>query len=463
MIAEIRRPLAAAALVLAALAGCDTNVNNGGFLLAVTERASVGPAGEQGTAPSTRARISADGRFVVFESKSSSFGSVIANGTTNIFLRDRVLGTTTRVSFAFDGVGDPDQDCVSPAVSDDGRWVAFQTSARNLLNPDDLNNNPDIYLRDMNAAPGAFILISATTGGLPAGGQNPDLATDAAGGQVQVVFDSPAAAETLDGTLAGGFDTGGDLDVFVRAVGGATTLVSLGQPGGPAVQANAPSSFPSISAVGSNGASGFYVAFVSTAGNLDGAGGPTGVQHVYRRALPAGPSVRISSRTAGNPANGDNFGPAISRDGNFVAFSSVATDLVADDSNGFEDVFVRDVATPATELVSRHDSGLPGTNNSTAPRISGDGAVVAFRSNASNLVDDDANSAADVFVRFRATGSTVLASIRTFGDPTPPLTVSDLPDVSADGRFVVFNSNAGTLVDNDNNGVQDVFSRGPLR
>ncbi len=166
-------------------------------------------------------------------------------------------------------------------------------------------------------------------------------------------------------------------------------------------------------------------------------------------------TIRVSVDSAGVQANGSSDNPAISADGHSVAFTSGATNLVAGDTNGQVDVFVRNLQTGTTNRVSVDSAGLQATASSSAPAINGDGRVVAFASSAANLVSGDANGAQDVFVHDLLSGTTVRASVTSAG--VEGNGSSSAPSISADGRFVAFQSNASNLVVADTNGVTDIF------
>src|SRR5205807_3423527 len=139
------------------------------------------------------------------------------------------------------------------------------------------------------------------------------------------------------------------------------------------------------------------------------------------------------------------------------AFRSAATDLVANDNNHASDVFVRDMQTGVTRLVSISKAGGIANDMSAEPTISSDGRFVAFSSFASNIVDNDTNARTDVFVRDMNSNSTTLLSVNTAG--TVGNSLSFDPSISGDGRFVSFRSDASDLTTNDHNGMRDVFVR----
>ncbi|TMM11186.1 MAG: hypothetical protein E6G00_05495, partial [Actinobacteria bacterium] len=251
--------------------------------------------------------------------------------------------------------------------------------------------------------------------------------------------------------LVGG-DTNGVGDVFVRdRKTGKTKRVSVNSHG---AQANGESFAAPISADGR------FVAFLSSASNLVG-GDTNGARDVFVRDRKAGKTRRVSVDSHGAQGKGASFVPSISANGRFVAFSSVANNLVGGDTNTVSDVFVRDRKTGKTRRVSVDSHGAQGNGDSFIPSISADGRFVAFYSDAANLVAGDGNAAGDGFVRDRKAGRTKRVSVASHG--TQGNDTSFPPSISADGRFVAFTSLANNLVAGDTNGASDIFARGPLR
>jgi PKD repeat protein len=178
-----------------------------------------------------------------------------------------------------------------------------------------------------------------------------------------------------------------------------------------------------------------------------------------REGVVRAPLERVSVTSIGEQANNvsGQSNPAISVDGRFVAFTSIATNLVAGDSNNLQDVFVKDRETDVTERVSVSTAGLQANGASGGPAISADGRFVAFNSSASNLVPSDFNGATDVFVRDRLEGTTERISVAVDGGSANGASTNG--GITPDGRFVVFTSTASNLVPGDTNGRQDVFVR----
>jgi Tol biopolymer transport system component len=261
-----------------------------------------------------------------------------------------------------------------------------------------------------------------------------------AGGRI-TAFDSIAT------TLVPG-DANKDADVFVHdSVTGVTERVSVSSSG---VEGRHDSQNPTIDGDGN------LVAFDSSSKNL-APNDRNRLPDVFLHDRTTGETTRVSVAMDGGDANGPSFLPSISANGRYVAFVSDASNLVAQDTQGQRNIFVRDLKFQETELVSVANDGSLANSSSASPSISANGNVVAFASFASNLVPNDTNDQFDVFVRNRAAHTTVRASVAT--DGTQGDQSSTFPGISGNGRVVAFASNATTLIGNDTNGVQDVFLR----
>jgi len=243
-------------------------------------------------------------------------------------------------------------------------------------------------------------------------------------------------------------DTNQSVDVFVHdSASGVTDRVSVSSAG---QQANEDSAYPSIDGQGR------FVAFDSSADNLV-PNDTNRVSDVFVRDRLSGKTFRASVDANGGNGNASSFWASISADGRFVAFVSDASDLVIGDTNHVRDIFVRDLLTRTTELVSVASDETLANSDSATPSISADGHAVAFMSFASNLVPNDTNGHFDVFVRDRTAGTTVLASVRA--DGVQGNQDSLYPAISGNGAFVAFPSDATNLVRNDTNDRRDVFLR----
>jgi Tol biopolymer transport system component len=293
-------------------------------LLGTTERVSLGAAGVEGDGDSRTPSISADGRFVAFTSAASNLVPGDANGTDDVFVRDRLLGTTERVSVDSSGVEGDGASQKFPTISADGRYVVFASRATNLV-AGDTNAAPDVFLRDRLS--GTTERISVAWNGAEGNGPCDAHAAITADGRF-VAFASFASNLVFP-------DGWGHADVFVRdRQVGTTYRASLGHLGN---EPNAGCFVPSISDDGR------YVAFETAATNMnwnernlapdiflrDRLGQTT--ERVSVGWLGAGGIPPCSTRSLLTP------------DARYLAFASSADTLVVDDSNGKRDVFVRDL------------------------------------------------------------------------------------------------------------------------
>ncbi len=418
----------AAAIILAAPAATA--------LAQSTERVSVATNGGQANDVSYPQAISADGRFVAFYSTATNLVGGDTNAASDVFLRDRQTGTTERVSVATGGGEATGGGSYFPAISADGRFVVFQSGATNLVSGD-TNGTNDIFVHDRQT--GATERVSVATGGGQATGASAYPAISADG---RFVAFYSAATNLVSG------DTNAADDIFVHdRQTGTTERVSVATGGG---EANGNSSGNAISADGR------FVAFHSDATNLV-SGDTNGFNDIFVHDRQTGATERVSVATGGGQATGASGGEAIDGDGRFVAFYSTATDLVGGDTNGFSDVFVHDRQTGTTERVSVATGGGQADNGSFNLAISIDGRFVAFESFATNLVSGDTNGTYDIFVHDRQTGTTERVSVTTGG--TEATGGSYGPAIDADGRFVAFYSVATNLVSGDTNAFSDTFVR----
>jgi Tol biopolymer transport system component len=324
----------------------------------VTELVSVGSREQLANGACFSGHLSADGRFVVFE----SYANNLADGDTeadDIFVRDRQTGSTILASVPPAGVLF-DYNSRAPSISSDGHVVAFVTD--------------HIYLGSIVSSVYVRDLVSDTT--------------------------TSVASTFADYTMVA---ISGD-GLFVGYTKKSTAAVKQ--------------------------------------------------VHVYDRT--SGLDVLASTDSTGHPANANCESFALSHDGRFVAFASAATNLVAWDTNGKKDVFVRDMIAGTTELVSVTSSGEQVHGDSDVPTISADGRMIAFQSSAADLIPSDTNGATDVFAHDRSSGETALISSGVMGQGDHD---SFTASISADGRFVAFASLASNLVPNDTNALADVFVR----
>ncbi len=398
-----------------------------------TERVSVDSAGTEGNNSSYNTAISDNGRFVAFLSTATNLVPGDTSGTGDIFVHDRQTGETTRVSAPANG-DEPDGWAGSPDITPDGRFVTFTSGSTNLVSGD-TNNSDDIFVHDRQT--GEITRVSINTSDVQ-GNSNCNAGAVSEDGRF-VAFSSEST------NLVSG-DNNGSPDIFLRdRLNGVTTRVSVATSG---AEANDYCGRPAISA------DGYFIAFYSTASNLVD-GDTNNRADIFIRERLTGETTRVSISTGGVEANGDNDEPQLSEDGRYVIFHSEANNFVSGDTNGYRDVFLRDRQEGTTEMVSVNDAGEQGDYQSHYGDITPDGRYVAFDSQARNLVSGDINFRNDVFIRDLHTGEIVRASVSTLGEEGDG--DSYRPALSGDGRFVVFNSSATNLVGGDTNGVYDDF------
>jgi tricorn protease-like protein len=280
---------------------------------------SIATAGTQANDESYSPAISSSGRFVAFRSDATNLVANDTNNNSDIFVRDRASGVTRRVSVDSDG-DQANGDSILPAISADGRFVAFSSEASNLVGGD-TNNLADIFVHDR---------------------QNDET----------VLIVGPAE-----------FSTGSGIIIVAPSISPDGDFVGLRSNADDLVPGDTNNSFDTF---------------------LVDRGSAT--------------AERSSVSTSEAEGNSDSSRPSISSDNRFVVFSSIATNLVSGDTNGFEDVFVRDRDEGRTRRVSLAFDGSQGDNRAYSAVISGDGQSVAFTSLAENLVANDNNGFSDIFV-----------------------------------------------------------------
>ncbi|WP_448204952.1 hypothetical protein [Azospirillum sp. sgz302134] len=352
-------------------------------------------------------------------------------GVTNIVVKTLSTGAVTVVDSTANGA--PGTSYSFGAVfSPDGSKVAFSSYSR--LVPDGNNRWLDVYTKDL----GTGAVTRVVPGTESSVGNNITSAAFSPDGH-KIVFNSDAS------NLVPG-DSNGARDVFVRDLTtGVVTRLSVRADG---VQGNGASSSPALSPDGGK------VLFASTASNLV-PGDSNGVEDFFVKDPATGAVMAVTSAANGTPGNGASYNARFSPDGRKVAFSSTASNLVSGDSNGVEDVFVKDLTTGAVTRVSVNAGGAQGNGGSGSPVFSPDGSKLLFSSTASNLTPGDTNGLADYFVKDLTTGA--VTAVTSAADGTRGNGASSEPVFSPDGRRVAFSSDASNLVPGDTNGVRDVF------
>ncbi len=399
-----------------------------------TTLVSVASDGTQGNGNSRNPAISSDGRFVAFDSESDNLVSGDTNGWKDVFVYDRETEDVSRVSVASDGT-QSNGFSIYASISADGRYVAFHSRATNLVD-DDTSNRTDVFVHDRQT--GQTSRVSVASDGTESDGFSWDPSISADGRYV-------AFASNATDLVNGDTNDTGDIFVHDRQTG-QTSRVSIASDG---TEANNYSNAHAISADGR------YITFESEADNLV-SDDTNNVYDIFVHDRQTGQTSRVSIASDGTQSSGgQSWQPSISADGRYIAFDSSADNLVSGDTNNEDDIFVHDQQTGQTSLVSVDSDGVQGNDASFKPSISADGRYVAFQSHATNLISSDTNGFPDVFVYDRQTGQTTLISIASNG--TQGNNDSYWPSISGTGRYTAFVSDANNLVIGDVNGVTDIF------
>lgn len=395
------------------------------------ERASVSTAGLQGDLFSVRPEISGDGRSVAFISMSSNLAPGATMPGMSIYLRTPGSHSTALVSATADGKR-ANAASVDPAFASQGRYVIFSSNATNLTTSRTFGKK-QIYRKDL--ASNQIILVSEDSSGEAGAADSANASTSADGNLI--AFMSFAA-------LAPGCSAG-HANIFLRDIAKSkTACLSSGRDG---QGANADSFQPSISSDGSK------VAFRSSASNLV-PGVTVTVGNIFVRDLRTDSIVLASVGPAGEPANAESIEPSISGDGTRVAFTSRASNLVAGGGQ-FDEIYVRDLAAGKTILVSSRDGKVPANELNGQPRLSSDGGTVVFLSAATNLTAKPTNGRRNIYALDLAKGQLRRISVPVHDEDLNGDCFQ--PAVSADGTTVAFRSNASNLVEADTNLTDDVF------
>ncbi len=396
-------------------------------------RVSTTAAGVEGNNASDVASFSADGSRVVFQSTATNLVAGDTNGSWDIFVKDPATGAITRVSTDVNGV-QGNASSLEASFSPDGTKVIFFSHANNLV-AGDTNGVPDVFVKDL--ATGVVTRISTDVNGVQGNDHSYTAAFSPDG--TKVVFVSGSS-----NFVAGDSSTA---DIFIKdLVTGVVTKVSAALDG---TGGNGHSHQPLFSPDGTK------VVFHSDSSNLV-AGDTNGVTDIFVKDLITGVVTRVSTDSTGlGQGNNISEDPVFSPDGTKVAFMSLADNLVAGDTNGGWDIFVKDLVTGVLTRVSTDGGGLQGNNHSLMPVFSPDGTRIAFFSYAANLVAGDGNAVPDVFVKDLTTGEVTRVSTDAAGVQGTDLSYSVA--FSPDGSSVVFTSYSSNLVAGDGNFTSDIF------
>ncbi|MAF66844.1 MAG: hypothetical protein CMJ84_14460 [Planctomycetes bacterium] len=460
-------------VLLAGLAGLQTTST-----AQVTERASVDSAyreGEQGALDG--GVLSSDGRHVAFASRSTNLVDGDTNAKADVFVRDRLLAVTVRVSISSDGVegnADSGQSALVD-ISADGRWVVFNSPATNLVSGDN-NGWSDVFIHDrdpdsngvFDEGNGTTVLVSRASSGHSGNDRSGEGGIAISGNGDKVAFQTDASDLT---PTHGGWPYSGQLLVWDR-ITGAMTNVSIGfSDGSPSTDADDGLYNPDLSDDGS------LVTFDTEASNLLDNTDPTtdsdtnGKWDVYRADTSPGSAltrVRASLGHLGQLGAGGDSG-RLSGDGSQVLFESYGQSVTPGTSSGRTNVYVRDISAGVTTRLSAHSDGSEGNDDSYLGRISSTGRFVSFITEATDLFDGDTSSSPYrdlVLVDRDPDGDGVLdplnaalslGSVTHTGDQFVGYVGGG--DLSSDGRVASFETNSHTVVAHDENGAYDVFIR----
>jgi Tol biopolymer transport system component len=498
---------------------------------------SLGAPGEAslriaGTAPSASAagsagsyspRFSANGRFVVFVSRADNLVPNDYNGNRlDVFVRDLQENTTRLVSVNADGTGSGNSDSWNPVISSNGQFVAFESTASDLVTNDvDIPGPPrDVYQRDM--VRGVTILVSTDT---LYDSTHPAMTTDGRwvvfehtsgySTRIASVWDMTSGTnlyfsihvtELNSKTLAPSPSNNGQRIAYwstasFNGLNGESTgdVYVYDQPTGTTLwaSANVYSNRTGLTIRSFNpvlSADGRFVAFKSASSstnlhfhdlqtglttlvssNVPEAGFPEmssdgrylafeSETNVFRWDSQTGTRLLVSVDQSGTgPARGTSYRPRMTPDGSKIAFLSDADNLTPTGGNGRFQIYLRDLAAETTRLVSVNLDGKPGSDLSgTFPAISADGNLIAFESPDDRLVPDDGNGNSDVFLRDLRTDTTTLISARDPGLPSQTgvgFVALSRNCSSADGRFVVYADVDGGIFESKDQRLQHIYVR----
>ena len=380
--------------------------------------------------------ISEDGRFIAFMSGANNLveGDTqicyvnYLNTCTDIFIYDRINHQTiiaSKSSASINGNGNSNY----PSISGDGRFIAFVSESDNLVN-NDTNGFADIFVHDVMT--NQTTRVSVASDGTQANGASDDPSISSDGRYIAFLSYSSNLVNN---------NTNGTYNVFLHDMQThETTLISIRDDG-----AGMSGDMPTISSTGN------FVVYRSQY--------PFGyLQSIYLHNTQTGETIRVSKSYTGGVPNGDSAWPSISANGDYVAYVSSASDIVDWDTNGYKDVFVYDKSRDETYLITIGYDGSTSNGDSYSAAISSDGTSIALYSVANNLVPNEKNNREDIFVVDGTTGFTQIASIASDGTLGNGHSYA-LPSISGSGRYVAFMSEASNLVSGDSNGFVDIFVR----
>jgi CSLREA domain-containing protein len=397
--------------------------------------ASMGMGGVPANGRSLSPAISDDGRYVTFVSEATNLVAGDTNNRDDVFLYDRTTCTLSLISVAASGTISGSGDSVTPAISPDGRYVVFTSASNNLL-PGTTSGAWSIYLRD--TLTNTTSLISKAPDGAAPNGQSHHPTISSSGRYI--AYQSQATNIAGTGTLSSGFynillyDTHTNQTVRISKIPDGT--LPFGD-----------STFPKISA------NERYVTYTATGSNII-AGDTNSRSDIFVYDRQTDTTTRVSVASDGTQSNGDSSNVNISSDGSYVTFNSDASTLVAGVS-GMTNVFLHDRVTGQTTLITKSVSGSPPGAGGGAPDMSTDSRYILFLSGANNLVYGDSNNFQDAFVYDRQSDTFTRATLRADGGEANGKVL--FASISDDGNIAAYTSAAKNLVTGDTNNVDDLF------
>ncbi|WP_226629758.1 FG-GAP-like repeat-containing protein [Alloyangia pacifica] len=396
------------------------------------ERVSTNSDGTQADGATMRGVFSADGAKLLMQS-SARFVPEDLNPYADIYLKDMASGAIERLTLD-PAIALPEEGGWEPAISADGTRVAYTTTHRFTIDGE-MEAAETVFFKDLLT--GEDKLVSASAEGEP-GNDSSFYATFSPDGR-QIAFTSyatnlvPGLAMVGDAVFLKDIASGDIRMLSTNAAGEAANNYSVGDGFSP---------------------DGSRFAFSSAADNLV-AGDTNGARDIFAKDLTTGDVLRLSVGADGTEGNGDSSEASYSPDGTKLLFASRATNFVAGDGNGSQDLFIKDLTTGEITLVSTDSNGNQWTGDSYGGVFSPDGTKIAFYSDTSSLAVRDDNGARDVFVKDLVSGSVIVLSANISGDIGDAQ--SYWPKFVPDGSGVLFTSHATNLVPDDTNGERDLF------
>ncbi len=412
-----------------------------------TELISRSPGGAVGDGDSQKPSISDNGRYIVYQSRATNLVTDKTTSRSDIFLYDRNTKMTTRINLAYDG-SEANSSSYNPQISADGTVIAFSSTSSNLID-DDTEGLEDIFVYDRSDGTITRVSVNSDDEAGDDDSTYPDISDDGR----YIVFQS--SSSNLDDE-----DDNGRINIFRHdRQTGKTIRVNYDFLGD---ISDHDCTYPVISDNGRYVAFQTYSALTPCDDNND--------SDIFLRDINEKTTTLTSVTTYGCVANNNSYHPSMSGEARYIAFSTYSTDLeIEDDTNHQQDVYIRDRQEMTTERVSISTNGEEGDGRSVGygGNISSDGRYVVFSTNSSNLIDNDGNGGYDVYARDRTTQMTTREGVGHYwqqgtGDPPANTTV-----ISANGKYIVFDSSSSGIVSGDNNGDWDIFIRdylwsGPL-